>query len=116
MLNSTNLFFILGVTKTFNIFEIGEQNGSNKNEALADTRTFIYVEAITSALTNHYLWQGRTPAHGYDSYFQVGFLKKQVILPKRYSGAYPIRSFYHQHIYLVWSYRCLFILYVILDL
>ncbi len=76
-------FFILGVTKTFNIFEIGEQNGSNKNEALADTRTFIYVEAITSALTNHYLWQGRTPAHGYDSYFQVGFFEEAGNIAKK---------------------------------
>lgn len=83
MLNSSNLFFILGVTKIFNIFEIGEQNGNSNNEALVDTRTFIYVEAINSAINNNYLWQGCTPAHGYDSHFQVNLSEETGYIAKK---------------------------------
>ena len=76
-------FFILGVTKTFNIFEIGEQNGNSNNEVLVDTRTLIYVEAINSAINNNYLWQGCTPAHGYDSHFQVNLSEETGYIAKK---------------------------------
>ena len=69
----------LGVSGIFNVFEdfstVTEKNISgNKSvseekssEMSADTRTFIYVEVIESALKNDYLIMGRTPARGNDS-------------------------------------------------
>ena len=73
------VFFILGVTGVFNVFGmdeyIGEQNvtktdheGRQYEENLAgDTRTFIYVEVLQSAIQNDYWLFGRTPARGNDS-------------------------------------------------
>lgn len=69
----------LGIIGTFNVFEdfstVTEKNISgNKSvseekssEMSADTRTFIYVEVIESALKNDYVIMGRTPARGNDS-------------------------------------------------
>lgn len=69
----------LGVTGVFNVFNIEEELGlegkymvksSNSGEdvsALVDTRTFLYVEEITSAVKNNYVIQGRSMARGYDS-------------------------------------------------
>lgn len=73
------VFFILGITGIFNVFDtgdyLGEQNitktdveGREYQENLAgDTRTFIYVEVLESALNNDYWLFGRTPARGNDS-------------------------------------------------
>lgn len=66
----------LALTNTFNIFKIKEyihtntvvkKEGGKKEDLAADTRTFLYVENITSALRHDYVLQGRTPAKGYDS-------------------------------------------------
>ena len=69
----------LGITGKFNIFDDLSKhrgkavekkvvNGSVVEDDLAsDTRTFIYVEVIESALRNDYVWFGRTPARGNDS-------------------------------------------------
>ena len=69
----------LGVTGVFNVFNIEEELGlegkymvksSNSGEdvsALVDTRTFLYVEEITSAVKNNYVIQGRSMARGYNS-------------------------------------------------
>ena len=44
------------------------EDGSQENESLTtDTRTFLYVEVLQSALKNNYLVFGRTPARGNDS-------------------------------------------------
>lgn len=73
------VFFILGATGTFNIFKIEDElglkdkflmksnNPSKEISALADTRTFLYVEEISSAIKNKYVVQGRSIARGYDS-------------------------------------------------
>ena len=42
-------------------------NPSKKISTLADTRTFLYVEEISSAIKNKYVVQGRSIARGYDS-------------------------------------------------
>ena len=71
----------LGISGTFNIFEDlssyqGKyvekkvENGEFVEEDLsADTRTFIYVEVIESALKHNYVICGRTPARGNDTIF-----------------------------------------------
>lgn len=75
------VLFILGITGTFNIFNISEYiegeyttdvvvKGKKKDENLtADTRTFLYVEVLSSAINNEYIYFGRTPARGNDSQF-----------------------------------------------
>ncbi len=75
------VFFILGVSGSFNIFKLEEELGledkyklkSEVNEieysALQDTRTFLYVEEISSALKYDYVLQGRSIARGYESEF-----------------------------------------------
>lgn len=69
----------LGITGTFNIFEGLSSNKGKyvekkvvngqvvEDDLSADTRTFIYVEVIESALRHNYLIWGRTPARGNDS-------------------------------------------------
>lgn len=71
----------LGLTGRFNVFEdvfSGEslvvtkidRNGKAVKEDLrSDTRTFIYIEVISSAIKHDYVWAGRTPARGNDSAF-----------------------------------------------
>jgi hypothetical protein len=73
------VFFVLGVTGTFNIFKIDKyikgnyettkvQNGEIVGGSLtADTRTFLYVEVLQSAFKHNYVLFGRTPARGNDS-------------------------------------------------
>lgn len=70
---------LLGVSGRFNIFEKMQENegkvsstktinGEEIQEDIADdTRTFIYVEVLSSAIKNHYVLFGRTPARGNDS-------------------------------------------------
>lgn len=71
----------LGISGTFNIFEDLSsyqrkyvekkvENGEFVEEDLStDTRTFIYVEVIESALKHNYVICGRTPARGNDTIF-----------------------------------------------
>lgn len=87
------VFFILGATGTFNIFNIEEElglegkyqmkaDGTDGEEisALADTRTFLYVEEINSAIEHDYVIQGRSMARGYDSaWFGAGIDKAKGI-------------------------------------
>lgn len=72
------IFFILGVTGNFNIFNIEEEfglegkyemkgSGGEEYSALTDTRTFLYVEELQSAINNDYVILGRSIARGYDS-------------------------------------------------
>ncbi|WP_077919131.1 hypothetical protein [Spirosoma sp. 209] len=73
------ILFGLGVTNVFNIFKMEEyisgsyttlkrSNGELKEENLiADTRSLIYTEVLSSAIKNNYIWIGRTPARGNDS-------------------------------------------------
>lgn len=73
------VFFLLGATGTFNIFNtseyLGEQNVTKTNlkgeqyeeNLVGDTRTFIYVEVLQSAINNDYWLFGRSAARGNDS-------------------------------------------------
>ncbi|MWW25908.1 hypothetical protein [Algibacter lectus] len=73
------ILLILGLSGKFNIFKMDEyiqgdytteitENGKTKKASLTnDTRTFLYVEALGSALKNNYILFGRTPSRGYDS-------------------------------------------------
>ncbi len=71
------ILFGLGITGVFNVFKISDyvkgdyktyNSGIGKQEDLtADTRTGLYVEVLASAITNNYVWFGRTPARGNDS-------------------------------------------------
>lgn len=73
------VFLWLGISGQFNIFQIQEelgwnevsvQDSFNKGEQenlTADTRTFLYIEEIQSALDNNYVLYGRSFARGYDS-------------------------------------------------
>ncbi|WP_167607493.1 hypothetical protein [Maribellus sediminis] len=74
------LFLIYASLNIFNIFKLGDyisgisdlevKNSYNtsKTEKLgSDTRTFIYVEAFSSAIKNNYIIQGHSLARGYES-------------------------------------------------
>lgn len=66
------VLFFLGATNVFNVFEADKylDTKSFKEESIADTRTVVYTEAITSALNNKYAVFGRGIGRGYDSQFQ----------------------------------------------
>ncbi len=73
------VLFSLAATDVFNVFNmsdyIGEIKSSGANyegdrelvDLSSDTRTFLYVEVIHSAINNDYWIFGRTPARGNDS-------------------------------------------------
>ena len=73
------ILFVLGILGIFNIFKMDEYidknytiNRSIEGEVIeenlkADTRTFLYVEVIESAVKYNYIWFGRTPARGNES-------------------------------------------------
>lgn len=87
------LLFAFGVTGVFNVFSmdeyLGEQqvtktnyDGKEYKENLAgDTRTFIYVEVLQSAIRNDYWVFGRTAARGNDS---VSFGDENFEFTRRY--------------------------------
>ena len=73
------VFLSLGITGVFNVFKMSDYLGEfratglddhgdrNVIDVTADTRTFLYVEVIQSAINNNYITFGRTPARGNDS-------------------------------------------------
>ncbi len=76
------IFLILGLTGIYNIFSperyegekkveanqvYGHADGENTNNLSVDSRTFIYIEVITSALEHNYLIFGRSPSRGNDT-------------------------------------------------
>ncbi len=73
------ILLYLGITNTFNIFKMsdyieGEYKVNESEDAVAgsgdltsDSRTFLYVEVISSAIKYDYVWLGRTPARGNES-------------------------------------------------
>lgn len=75
------ILLYLGISGTFNIFQdLSSHEGKyvekkvvngqvQEDDLSADTRTFIYVEVIESALKHNYVIWGRTPARGNDSAF-----------------------------------------------
>lgn len=68
------LFFFIALFGNFNVLNFnsyikGEYTTNTGENMKDDTRTFLYEEAIGSALTNNYVLLGRTPGYGYDSKF-----------------------------------------------
>lgn len=74
------ILLVLGVTSVFNVFKISEyikgdvtaiglDNEGNRVDmnVIEDTRTFLYIEVLESAVNNNYWFLGRTPARGNDS-------------------------------------------------
>lgn len=74
------LLFGLGVSGVFNIFNISEhmkedvtavgvdyEGNRVEQNLIVDTRTFLYMEVLESAMYNNYWLLGRTPARGNDS-------------------------------------------------
>ena len=74
------LFLGLGVSGVFNIFKMNEyikgeytsmgvdgEGNIVEQDIIVDTRTFLYVEVLESAINNNYWLLGRTPARGNDS-------------------------------------------------
>ena len=73
------ILLVLGLTNTFNVFKLDEyiegdymetvivDNEEKEVSLKADTRTFLYIEVLQSALNNNYVIFGRTPARGNDS-------------------------------------------------
>lgn len=66
----------LAFTGTFNIFNMDDyvdskyqKESADGTSVTADTRSFIYVEVINSAIEHNYVIQGRTPARGNDTEF-----------------------------------------------
>lgn len=49
------------------VYSVGNDTTKENNSYSTDTRTFIYVETITTALDYDCVWTGRSPAHGYIS-------------------------------------------------
>lgn len=82
LLSAPLILGILAVTGNFNVFRLDETLGtegkymmedeqfaSGESSIFADTRSFIYVEEVSSAINHHYLVQGRSIARGYESDF-----------------------------------------------
>lgn len=68
------LFFLVAVFGNFNVLNFnsyikGEYVSATGENMKDDTRTFLYEEAIESAIDNNYVLLGRTPGYGYDSKF-----------------------------------------------
>lgn len=72
------VFLWLGLSGTYNVFDSAYfdddkqyifkiENQDEVVEKSADTRTFIYIEVLTTAFDYDCLWVGRSPAHGYIS-------------------------------------------------
>lgn len=87
---SAIVLLVLGISGTFNIFtdmasnsgkyvEKKIVNGELKEEDLStDTRTFIYVEVLQSALKNDYVLCGRSLARGNDSNWFGSFMAEDL--------------------------------------
>lgn len=75
----------LALTGKFNVFKevldnegivvtkIDSDGKTIKEDLSSDTRTFIYIEVISSAIKHDYVWAGRTPARGNDSAYFGAF-------------------------------------------
>lgn len=75
----TICLLVLGLSGQFNVFEDLSSNEGKyverrmvdgalvESDLAADTRTFIYIEVLESAIRNGYIVWGRTPARGNDS-------------------------------------------------
>lgn len=88
LLYSPLLLLLLGILGIFNPFRMDEYFGEYtitkrsifgekvEENLMADSRTFLYVEVIKSAIKNNYVLLGRTPARGNDSDYFGDFSKE----------------------------------------
>ncbi|MCD8235997.1 MAG: hypothetical protein LUD00_04940 [Prevotellaceae bacterium] len=80
----------LGVSGKLNIFESTEvlKSENLQEGTLADTRTLVYTEALTSAVDNDYIWFGRGIGRGYESYFQIrrDEISDNIVTAERFYG------------------------------
>lgn len=68
------ILLILGISGIFNIFKIQEEFSDSAKQSvqsidkglIEDSRSFIYINVITSAIEHNYVLWGRTPARGND--------------------------------------------------
>jgi hypothetical protein len=84
------LFLLLAITNTFNVFKMDDYIKGEYTETKliegevqavnlkADTRTFLYIEVLNSALKNEYILFGRTPARGNDSNYFGSFAAEEL--------------------------------------
>jgi hypothetical protein len=84
------ILLILGITGVFNPFKLDEitgekvvidsksKLGDSDENLTADTRTFLYVEVLSSAVNNNYILSGRTPARGNDSEHFGGHMAEEL--------------------------------------
>lgn len=89
------LLLVLGIFNVFNVFKMDQYldghytvvstvaGKTGKESLTSDTRTFIYIENIKSALKHDYILQGRTPANGYDSNHFGGFVQWELHTGKK---------------------------------
>ena len=96
------VLFFFAQSGKFNVFDmdsyVEETYTSSLGENMKDdTRTFLYEEAINSALDNNYLWFGRTPGYGYDSKFVAAregtFYAESGVFPQRNSEVFAVNMF-----------------------
>jgi hypothetical protein len=107
ILNTTRLIFLfmpigllfLAISGVFNVFKLDEYLGEQKIKAksisgevteenlTADTRTFLYIEVIESAIKNDYIFFGRTPARGNDSEYFGDFAFRELKTGKHERGS-----------------------------
>jgi len=95
------ILLFLGINGIFNPFEAMSENYQGKliqtysdgdvasEDFSDDTRTQIYVEVIESAVKNNYIWHGRTPARGNDSW--------TIVSVWRDIGMIPVSGKYERH-------------------
>lgn len=84
------LLFFLGISGQFNVFNMSDYTGGNSKvgsnnkdwedsgDLTADTRTFLYVEVLNSAIKYQYIWFGRTPARGNESLYFGASIDKEL--------------------------------------
>lgn len=96
------VLFFFAQSGKFNVFDMdsyieGTYTSSLGENMKDDTRTFLYEEAINSALDNNYLWFGRTPGYGYDSKFVAAregtFYAESGMFPQRNSEVFAVNMF-----------------------
>lgn len=96
------VLFFFAQSGKFNVFDMdsyveGTCTSSLGENMKDDTRTFLYEEAINSALDNNYLWFGRTPGYGYDSKFVAAregtFYVESGVFPQRNSEVFAVNMF-----------------------
>lgn len=68
------VFLVLGLLGVFNVLNFDSYVTTEYTSGVGerfndDTRTFLYEEAIISALNHNYVLWGRTPGYGYDSFW-----------------------------------------------